>query len=154
MQVTRWVGAGSDLLAARPIRRTAALVKVKPSNLDNWTMPVVAIMESRFALPRSPELKTFSKLPLPMSDRLATNSKTWYESIILMEKSEFVQRLSNALDKDLSSVDESTLLDQLEWDSLSAITFIALASDLLNKNVDSSQVQNSKTLGELYNNLF
>lgn len=71
-----------------------------------------------------------------------------------MEKSEFVQRLSNALDKDLSSVDESTLLDQLEWDSLSAITFIALASDLLNKNVDSSQVQNSKTLGELYNNLF
>ena len=71
-----------------------------------------------------------------------------------MEKSEFVQQLSEALDKDLSCLEESTPLEQLEWDSLSAITFIALASDLLGKNVDSSRVQNSKTLSELLDNLF
>ena len=67
-----------------------------------------------------------------------------------MDKAKFTERLSEALDKDLSCAEGSTLLEELDWDSISSITFIALADELLGKKVDSSQVQNAKTLADLY----
>lgn len=67
----------------------------------------------------------------------------------LMDRETFAKRLSDALDKDLLNLEGSTTLDQLDWDSLSAITFIALAGDLLSKNIDAEQVHNAKTLDDL-----
>lgn len=66
-----------------------------------------------------------------------------------MDRETFATRLSEALDKDLNNLEATTPLDQLDWDSLSAITFITLAGDLLGKNVDAEQVHNAKTLDDL-----
>lgn len=71
-----------------------------------------------------------------------------------MDKASFVKELSDALDKDLSSMKETTLLEELDWDSLSAITFIAITSDLLGQNIDSVEIENSKTIGDLLNICF
>ena len=71
-----------------------------------------------------------------------------------MDKQTFLARLSDALDKDFNKLDLSTPLEQCDWDSLSAITFVSFASDYLNKNLDASQVQEAKTLGDLLNICF
>ena len=71
-----------------------------------------------------------------------------------MDKETFLAKLSEALDKDFSKLDPSTPLEQCDWDSLSAITLVAFASDYLKKNLDASQVQEAKTLGDLLNICF
>ena len=66
-----------------------------------------------------------------------------------MDKQTFLKTLSEALDTDFSNLDPSTPLEECDWDSLSAITFIAFADNHLNKNIEAFQVQNAKTLGDL-----
>ena len=66
---------------------------------------------------------------------------------------DFNQKLAEALDIDADKLEESTLLADIDWDSLSSITFIALAGELLGKSVDSKIFTECATYGELLSSL-
>ena len=73
-----------------------------------------------------------------------------------MERTEIFTKLNeifkDVLDLDDSSnlTDSTTANDIEEWDSLSVVSFIAMAKAACGKKVERTVVANAKTIGELF----
>lgn len=68
-----------------------------------------------------------------------------------MKPEEFIQTITNILDTDKKLTLETELSD-IEWDSVSMIAFYsAFAKELQNVKNFMERIENSKTLGDLYN---
>ncbi len=68
-----------------------------------------------------------------------------------MKPEEFIQTITNILDTDKKLTLETELSD-IEWDSLSMVAFYsAFAKELQNVKNFMERIENSKTLGDLYN---
>lgn len=63
----------------------------------------------------------------------------------------FIEQMQDILDCDQQITMESALADIEEWDSLSYVSFIAMANASYGKKVDAKIVKEAETIGDLYN---
>lgn len=68
----------------------------------------------------------------------------------MMEK-EFLAKMSDLMDYEDELSLASNLEDIEEWDSLSYVSFIAMAKASYSKKIDAKMVKEAKTIGDLYN---
>ena len=66
-----------------------------------------------------------------------------------MDEKDFLERMKVILDKEDISIDTS-LSDLEEWDSISVISYVALANTSFNKEISPEQIQTCKTIRDLY----
>ncbi len=64
-------------------------------------------------------------------------------------KEEFFRQFSEVIESDIKKLPPGSYLADINWDSLSAISFISLADDLMNKSINSIDLSNCKTVGDL-----
>ncbi|MBQ2645513.1 acyl carrier protein [bacterium] len=68
-----------------------------------------------------------------------------------MQKSEFFEKLINTIEIE-ENVDESTILADIEeWDSLAAVTTLALFKKHLGLNITAENLKNCKTFNDILN---
>ena len=68
-----------------------------------------------------------------------------------MKKEEFFKKMADAVEIE-EQVDENTILADLEeWDSLAAVTTLALFKKHLNMNITADNLRNCKTIGDILN---
>ena len=66
-----------------------------------------------------------------------------------MKKNQFITLLEDMLEVDTGSLNGDENLDDLPWDSLSIVSFIALADEHLNIMVDPQALSEAKSLSEV-----
>jgi acyl carrier protein len=67
-----------------------------------------------------------------------------------VNRSDFVRRIENLLERDTRSIDEQSMLAELpEWDSMAAIGFIAMTDAELGVAVRPQKLFECKTVGDL-----
>jgi|WetSurSiteA1Bulk_404760.scaffolds.fasta_scaffold90562_2 acyl carrier protein len=66
-----------------------------------------------------------------------------------MRKSEFINHLAELLEKDPEIVTGDAVLDELGWDSMSVIAFIAFADEKLSVSLKGSQLSKCQTVNDL-----
>lgn len=65
-----------------------------------------------------------------------------------MEK--FIEQMIDVLDLEEEITMDSVLEDMEEWDSLSLVSFVALATSVYKKNLSTADVRKAKTVADLY----
>lgn len=65
-----------------------------------------------------------------------------------MEK--FIEEMVDILDSEEEITMETVLEDLDEWDSLSIVSFLALANTMYGKKISSAEVKEAKTIQDLY----
>ena len=66
-----------------------------------------------------------------------------------MTKDAFLRQLEAALERPASSIDGSEALQDIDWDSLGVISFLALVDESLNIQVSAKAVNDCGTVREL-----
>ena len=66
-----------------------------------------------------------------------------------MNKKEFLEKIADILDCEQEVSMESVLTDIEEWDSLSFVSFLAMANASYGKKVSPADVRAAKTIGDL-----
>lgn len=65
-----------------------------------------------------------------------------------MEK--FIEKMVDILDAEEEITMDTVLEDIEEWDSLSVVTYIAMANSSYGKKIDASEVRKASTIQDLY----
>lgn len=63
----------------------------------------------------------------------------------------FIECMQDILDSEQKITVDSVLSNIEEWDSLSYVSFIAMAKASYGKKIDAKMVKEAKTIGDLYN---
>lgn len=67
-----------------------------------------------------------------------------------MNTQEKMQLISEILDVDITSINENTVLNDLdEWDSMSRLSVIVMMDDEFGKTISGSDVRNLKTIKDI-----
>ena len=66
-----------------------------------------------------------------------------------MTKNEFLAEIAAAVSEEPSAISEATRLDQLNWTSLSTITFMAMADSELGMLVEPDLLTKAESVGDL-----
>ena len=67
-----------------------------------------------------------------------------------MTVEDFKEKMLDLLDREEELDLEDKLNDIEEWDSLSYVAFLAMASEFTDRVIRASEVRNAKTVGDLY----
>lgn len=67
-----------------------------------------------------------------------------------MTKELFLEKMADILDAEIELTLATPLKDIEEWDSLSVVSFVALANTEANKKIDVKTIRTAQTLGDLY----
>ncbi|WP_309616320.1 phosphopantetheine-binding protein [Salinibacterium sp.] len=67
-----------------------------------------------------------------------------------MEQSEFIRLIAEILEVDADTVTAESLLDDLDWDSMSNLSFIAELDDTFGITVTSDELANASTVADLF----
>lgn len=67
-----------------------------------------------------------------------------------MDKEFFLEKMIEILDLEEEPDMSSKLTDFELWDSLAVVTFLSTANKITKKRIDPSQVQEAKTLNDLF----
>lgn len=67
-----------------------------------------------------------------------------------MEEIEFMQLIEDTLEVDAGTVKLADVLDDIDWDSLANISFIAEVDNRFGVSVDSEQLAKSITIADLF----
>lgn len=63
----------------------------------------------------------------------------------------FIEKMIDVLDYE-GKLTMDTVLDEVEeWDSLSLVSYLAMANAIYGKKIESSDVKQAKTVSDLYN---
>ncbi len=66
-----------------------------------------------------------------------------------MEKSDFLRLFEQAVEIDAGTLTGSELLDQIDWDSLKVLQFVALVDEKFQRVVSSEQIDRCRTVDDL-----
>jgi acyl carrier protein len=66
-----------------------------------------------------------------------------------MTKAEFLRELEKSLEREEGSIQPGASLDEIGWDSLGELAFLALANDKLGARVSASKVSACGSVDEL-----
>lgn len=67
-----------------------------------------------------------------------------------MNKEKFLEKLQEILDIEESPSMETVLKEMEEWDSLSIVSFSAMADVECNKKIEANKIRSAKTIQDLY----
>ena len=62
----------------------------------------------------------------------------------------FIEKLVDVLDTEEEITMQTNLSDIEEWDSLGAVSFIAMASSVYGKKIDAVKLRHAETVQDLY----
>lgn len=68
-----------------------------------------------------------------------------------MDKEEFLNRMTDILDAEDDVTMDAVLADIGEWDSLSVVSYVAMANTSCGKKVNVKDVREAETIQDLYN---
>lgn len=68
-----------------------------------------------------------------------------------MDKEEFLNRMTDILDAEDDVTMDAVLADIEEWDSLSVVSYVAMANTSCGKKVNVKDVREAETIQDLYN---
>lgn len=68
-----------------------------------------------------------------------------------MDKKEFLNRMTDILDAEDDVTMDAVLADIEEWDSLSVVSYVAMANTSCGKKVNVKDVREAETIQDLYN---
>lgn len=68
-----------------------------------------------------------------------------------MDKEEFLNRMADILDAENDVTMDAVLADIEEWDSLSVVSYVAMANTSYGKKVNAKDVREAVTIQDLYN---
>lgn len=68
-----------------------------------------------------------------------------------MDKEEFLNRMTDILDAEDYVTMDAVLADIEEWDSLSVVSYVAMANTSCGKKVNVKDVREAETIQDLYN---
>lgn len=68
-----------------------------------------------------------------------------------MDKEEFLNRMTDILDAEDDVTMDAVLADIEEWDSLSVVSYVAMANTSCGKKVNVKDVREAVTIQDLYN---
>ena len=68
-----------------------------------------------------------------------------------MDKEEFFNRMTDILDAEDYVTMDAVLADIEEWDSLSVVSYVAMANTSCGKKVNVKDVREAETIQDLYN---
>lgn len=63
----------------------------------------------------------------------------------------FIEKITDILDSEDEVTMDSVLEDIEEWDSLSLVSYIAMANSSYGKKIDASEIRKAVTVRDLYN---
>lgn len=67
-----------------------------------------------------------------------------------MTTEEKIRKIEEVMEVDEGTLDEESILsDYEEWDSLTILSFLAMADMVLNKTIDADKIKNAKTVKDL-----
>lgn len=67
-----------------------------------------------------------------------------------MEQATFIELIAEILEVEPNSVSFSDVLDDIDWDSLSNISFIAEIDTVLGQSIDADELTRASTVADLY----
>ena len=68
-----------------------------------------------------------------------------------MKRNEVISFLEDIMEKESGDLKETTILENIEeWDSLSVVSFIAMAKAVCGKTVERQAIVNAKTVADLF----
>lgn len=67
-----------------------------------------------------------------------------------MNEAEFLTLIAEILETQSSTLSLSSELDNIDWDSLSNLSFIAEIDSKLNKKIDAQLLEDAATISDLY----
>lgn len=67
-----------------------------------------------------------------------------------MDKEEFLNRMTDILDAEDDVTMDAVLADIEEWDSLSVVSYVAMANTSCGKKVNVKDVREAETIQDLY----
>jgi acyl carrier protein len=80
--------------------------------------------------------------------RSSIEAVAWYR-LTGVKREEFMGKLAGVLDRRPVSLSSDSVLEELGWDSMSELSFIALADKELKARVSPSAIESCKTVGDL-----